>query len=525
MPHLVLEARCLPFESISLRKAAEGVAKCDWSPERIEPLNVWEKTLLPCILPFVREGLQSLRQPRPQPRKDVSPNTSQHKDRNTSECVKEREIGEKEEKREGMSDPPCGSHAQVGMEDGQRDGTMTHHTPERVHHTCSALSPREEDAKREDGKSEQVEKKSTNASKIESIVEEGEGKHSPKNAVECSLTSDDMEREYQVVRAIFEGLGELEEAYYRLQDAQEQVHYVRHKMVGGCHSSRPSRHHAEKKENKSGGTKEEDESVQDDHSSEVASSASSSARVDVEEGGNAYSWWPTDEEMELFSSMSKRDLWRTTGNSIQSTAAQIDDKKDNNRRAPEERNEEETERREEDAPHPDSGRQHQNNDHMAGLSKVGGEVKGSADTVQHVKALLQGRTGVECDEEAFFQVLAKEQLQLLLSSEVSEKDTKREETEAKKEEATHQNALQQDTERPEEKESKYRTKAEIEAFWNTVEQEEEGEKMESDERPSPLIAEGMNPDVDIAMCFNLTLGGESCGISTSRILGRHGLHA
>lgn len=443
------------------------------------------------------------------------------------ECVTESEIAETDEKREGNNrDYTCRRNGHGGVEVGHGEEKMEHQTHEQAHGIGGALSPGEDDRKKRSGEPEQVERKSTNASKTESSVKEGEGTHTPKNAVECGVSEDDMEKEYHVVRAILDGLGELEEAYYRLQDAQEQVHYVRDKMVGGGrHSSRPSRDHAEKKENKTSLPKEEGGSNDDDHSSEIASSASSSTSVVMEDGGNEYSWWPTDEEMELYSSMSKRDQWRTTGKSTPSTAARIEKEEDNSGSAPEERNEGESEVGKDKEPHLDSGRKYESSDHTTSSPTVGDQVKGSSNTVQQVKALLQGRTGVECEEEAYFQGLAKEQLQLLLSSAAAETDTKGEETDAKEEGATQPKTLQQNTEGLEEKKPKYRTKSQIEEFWNTAEPEEEVEQMESGAPLSPLIADGMNADVDIAMCFNLALGGESCGISTSRVLGRHGLHA
>lgn len=50
------------------------------------------------------------------------------------------------------------------------------------------------------------------------------------------------------------------------------------------------------------------------------------------------------------------------------------------------------------------------------------------------------------------------------------------------------------------------------------------EQSESSKEFLQLIPEGMNPNIDISMVFDLTRGGECTGIGSSDVFGGHGLH-
>eukprot|EP00796_Vickermania_ingenoplastis_P000627 gene628-347_t len=60
---LVLEARRLPFESVSAAAAAEGAAQSGWSPAALEALTTWDKAMLPAVIPLARQCLAGSRRP------------------------------------------------------------------------------------------------------------------------------------------------------------------------------------------------------------------------------------------------------------------------------------------------------------------------------------------------------------------------------------------------------------------------------------------------------------------------------
>lgn len=53
--------------------------------------------------------------------------------------------------------------------------------------------------------------------------------------------------------------------------------------------------------------------------------------------------------------------------------------------------------------------------------------------------------------------------------------------------------------------------------------ENSNEKKKAEDEVYP-IAEGMDPGIDIAMSFDLSQGGESCGIGSAALFGGHGIH-
>lgn len=553
--NLVLEARCLPFATVSKRTAAEGVKSSQWSPEWAEQLSEWDQSLLPCILPFIREGLQKLRLQQQQEEK------KRNRRRNTPVNQEEEKKGEEtstsphhqSNNTSNINSPQPSSSLSSTDCTGKEGSSPHHHQEEEEKRTASPNTEHNnEEVQKELGK------------EVVRMVQ-SDGAPSAK----------DVEQEYRIALTILRNLGDLEEAYYRLKDTQTQVNFVRNKLVGKRYGSFYSRRHQkngnEAKKDEGDKEEEEDDPTGAFHASSATSASSSSfsdtkddASQDTdddeeeEDGCEEYSWWPTDEDMGLILPETQKDVWEPKPRDRRGRERlhQLMVDQVGERQPREVMNEEEGNPAGENGAEDESGGLPEKNDEEDNNEvpqRVGAELgEFSSESLQHMKDVLHARTGVPCEEEAFFQLLAQEQLHLWLKSEKkAEKDKRRKEEQEEKALTLKGNS----------------NSSEVDPTSNSSGEAKgaEGEGMEEDElnlfkgskkfhhkkrthrrdlrshnggsgvakggltTPSHSlrspIAEGMNPAVDIAMCFDLAMGGECCGISTSSVLGGHGLHS
>lgn len=524
--NLVLEARRLPFATVSQRSAAEGVLQSQWRPEWTEHLTVWEKSLLPCVVPFVREGLQALR--RQQEKK------SRRKQRTTKDpIVNAREMIEGNDN-DGEDQPIPSS------ENNSRDDTSGTSRP-------GPSSGDDDNARGEevvrDLKHE--ERTGTQASREGDLhIENKETEEAKKNTTVEAATplpiSMEEQEEHRVVCAILRNLGDLEEAYYRLQDAQTQARFVRKKLVGKLGAASPAQTHvATPRENT-----QEGEHVGNERDALVTRESSSSFSPSLsedEERGEEYSWWPTDEEMGFTSPDSQKENWepRRTHKSRTHPVSHSAVACSNQEIGEEEEGDAEGE--------PSSKSEPEAIEEEKPLSHETAKNRGygASTSLQYMKDMLEARTGVPCDEEAFFLQLAQQQLTSWLRSEETEKeregpggaaDTSHKQahdvegettrTAGAGEEKGGQAASVGEVSLPQAKELAHRKRRTVKHLFPHQEATGDAEMAITAGTEGTLcpIAEGMNAGVDIAMCFDLALGGECSGISTSSVLGGHGLH-